>query len=49
MVEDRAAKDFRSAVREKIEYKEQHQSSAFAYITSAAAGADRIGDWDHNG
>ena len=35
VVEDRAAKDFRSAVREKIEYKEQHQSSAFAYITSA--------------
>ncbi len=35
MVEDRAAKNFRSAVREKIEYKEQHQSSAFAYITSA--------------
>ena len=35
LVEDRAAKNFRSAVREKIEYKEQHQSSAFAYITSA--------------
>lgn len=35
MVEDRAAKDFRSAVREKMEYKEQHQSSKFAYITSA--------------
>ena len=35
VVEDRAAKDFRSAVREKMEYKEQHQSSAFAYITSA--------------
>ena len=35
MVEDRAAKNFRSAVREKMEYKEQHQSSAFAYITSA--------------
>ena len=35
VVEDRAAKNFRSAVREKIEYKEQHQSSAFAYITSA--------------
>lgn len=35
VVEDRAAKDFRSAVREKMEYKEQHQSSKFAYITSA--------------
>ena len=35
LVEDRAAKDFRSAVREKMEYKEQHQSSKFAYITSA--------------
>lgn len=35
MVEDRATKDFRSAVREKMEYKEQHQSSKFAYITSA--------------
>lgn len=35
VVEDRAAKDFRSTVREKMEYKEQHQSSAFAYITSA--------------
>lgn len=35
LVEDRAAKNFRSAVREKMEYKEQHQSSAFAYITSA--------------
>lgn len=34
MVEDRAAKDFRSAVREKLEYKEQRQSSRFAYITS---------------
>ena len=34
VVEDRAAKNF-SAVREKMEYKEQHQSSAFAYITSA--------------
>ena len=33
VVEDRAAKNFRSAVREKME--EQHQSSAFAYITSA--------------
>ena len=35
VVEDRAAKDFRSAVREKMECKEQHQSSKFAYITSA--------------
>lgn len=35
VVEDRAAKDFRSAVREKIEYKEQHQNSKFAYVTSA--------------
>ena len=35
VVEDRVAKNFRSAVREKMEYKEQHQSSAFAYITSA--------------
>ena len=35
VVEDRAAKDFRSAVREKIEYKEQHQSFRFAYVTSA--------------
>ena len=35
VVEDRAAKNFRSAVREKMEYKEQHQSSKFAYITSA--------------
>ena len=35
VVEDRAAKDFRSAVREKMEYKEQHQSPRFAYITSA--------------
>lgn len=35
VVEDRATKDFRSAVREKMEYKEQHQSSKFAYITSA--------------
>ena len=35
VVEDRAAKDFRSAVREKMEYKEQHQNPRFAYITSA--------------
>ena len=35
VVEDRVAKNFRSAVREKMEYKEQHQSSKFAYITSA--------------
>ena len=34
VVEDRAAKDFRSAVREKMEYKEQHQTPRFAYITS---------------
>ena len=26
---------FRSAVKRKMEYKEQHQSSKFAYITSA--------------
>lgn len=36
MVEDRAAKDFRSTVREKLEYKEQKQSSRFAYALSAA-------------
>lgn len=34
VVEDRAAKDFRSAVREKMEYKEQKSSSKFAYATS---------------
>ena len=34
MVEDRAAKDFRSAVREKLEDKEQRQNSRFAYVTS---------------
>ena len=34
VVEDRAAKDFRSAVREKLEYKDQRQGSRFAYITS---------------
>ena len=35
MVEDRAAKDFRSVVREKLEDKEQKQNSRFVYITSA--------------
>lgn len=34
VVEDRAAKDFRSAVREKMEYKEQKGSSKFTYATS---------------
>lgn len=34
VVEDRAAKDFRSAVKEKLEYREQRQSSKFAYVTS---------------
>ena len=34
VVEDRAAKDFRSTVRERMEDREQHQSG-FAYITSA--------------
>lgn len=34
MVEDRATKDFRSAVREKLEDKEQRQNSRFAYVTS---------------
>lgn len=36
MVEDRAAKDFRSTVREKLEYKEQKRNSGFAYALSAA-------------
>lgn len=36
MVEDRAAKDFRSTVREKLEYKEQKRNSGFAYVLSAA-------------
>ncbi|MCF2555699.1 LysM peptidoglycan-binding domain-containing protein [Faecalicatena contorta] len=34
MVEDRAAKDFRSTIREKIEYKEQRQNSRLLYVTS---------------
>lgn len=34
VVEDRAAKDFRSVVREKMEDKEHRQSSRFAYVTS---------------
>lgn len=34
MVEDRAAKNFRSTVREKMEYKEQKQTSRFAYAVS---------------
>ena len=34
MVEDRAAKNFRSAVREKMEYKEQKQNSRFVYAVS---------------
>lgn len=36
MVEDRAAKNFRSTVREKMEYKEQRQSARFAYALSVA-------------
>lgn len=36
MVEDRAAKNFRSTVREKMEYKEQRQNARFAYALSAA-------------
>lgn len=36
VVEDRAAKNFRSAVREKMEYKEQRQNSRFSYAMSAA-------------
>ena len=36
MVEDRAAKNFRSAVKEKMEYKEQRQSARFAYAVSVA-------------
>ena len=35
MVEDRAAKDFRSAVRQRMEIKEQSQSSKLLYATSA--------------
>lgn len=34
VVEDRAAKDFRSTVREKMEYKEQKGNSRFVYATS---------------
>lgn len=34
MVEDRAAKDFRSTIREKTQYKEQRQSSRLLYVTS---------------
>lgn len=34
MVEDRAAKDFRSVVRERMEDKEQRQSSRLVYLTS---------------
>ena len=34
MVEDRAAKDFRSAVRTKMEDKEQRQNSRLVYATS---------------
>lgn len=36
MVEDRAAKNFRSAVKEKMEYKEQRQNARFAYAVSIA-------------
>lgn len=34
MVEDRAAKDFRSTVRNKLDYKEQRQTSRFTYAMS---------------
>jgi len=34
MVEDRAAKDFRSAIRGKIQYKEQKENSYFLYAMS---------------
>ncbi len=34
MVEDRAAKNFRSAIKEKAEYREQRQSSRILYVTS---------------
>ena len=34
MVEDRAAKDFRSTVRERMEYRESRQSSRFVYVMS---------------
>lgn len=36
MVEDRAAKDFRVTVREKMEHKEQKQNARFAYAMSVA-------------
>lgn len=36
VVEDRAAKDFRSAVKEKREYKEHRQNARFAYAVSVA-------------
>ena len=34
VVEDRAAKDFRSTIREKTEYKVQHRNSGLLYVTS---------------
>lgn len=34
VVEDRAAKDFRSAIREQLEEKEHHQNSRFVYAAS---------------
>ena len=34
VVEDRAAKDFRSAIRERMEAKEHHQNSRFVYAAS---------------
>ena len=34
VVEDRAAKDFRSAIREQLEAKEHHQNSRFVYAAS---------------
>ncbi len=34
MVEDRAAKNFRSTIREKSAYREPHQSSRVLYVTS---------------
>ena len=37
MVEDRAAKDFRSAVRQRMEIKEQSQSSKLLYATKCAS------------
>ncbi len=48
VVEDRAAKDFRSAVREKMEYKEQHQSSKFALYNQCTTGVDCAGDRNYN-